>query len=150
MSLNNLRVLSLAGNPLTSLHMDTPSVALAGLASLDISRCQIGTFDNIDFATVSNLTSLNISFGKVKVMSKSGLRLLSRLKNLDIRGNDIIVTEPGGPTEHPPPPQEPSTMVPKCTLGCPEHNLTFPRTAIGMHWSYSPLRKGTLLRSPGR
>ena len=24
----------------------------------------------------------------------------------------------------PPPPQEPPTMVPKCTLGCPEHNLT--------------------------
>ena len=24
----------------------------------------------------------------------------------------------------PPPPQEPSTMVPKFTLGCPEHNLT--------------------------
>ena len=43
-----------------------------------------------------------------------------------------LVREPGGPTVHPPspppppppPPQEPSTMVPKCTLGCPEHNLT--------------------------
>ena len=31
----------------------------------------------------------------------------------------------------PPPPQEPSTMVPKCTLGCPEHNPTcFPDS----HW----------------
>ena len=44
-----------------------------------------------------------------------------------------LVREPGGPTVHPSPPppplsflQEPSTMVPKCTLGCPEHNLTCP------------------------
>ena len=28
------------------------------------------------------------------------------------------------PPSPPPPSQEPSTMVPKCTLGCPEHNLT--------------------------
>ena len=46
-----------------------------------------------------------------------------------------VVREPGGPTEHTPPPpplpQEPSTMVPKCTLGCPEHNLT---CSPDSHW----------------
>ena len=41
----------------------------------------------------------------------------------------VVVRKPWGPTVHPPPPpppppQEPSTMVPKCTLGCPEYNLT--------------------------
>ena len=40
-----------------------------------------------------------------------------------------LVREPGGPTVHPP--QEPSTMVPKCTLGCPEHNLT---CSPDSHW----------------
>ena len=40
-----------------------------------------------------------------------------------------VVREPGGPTVHPP--QEPSTMVPKCTLGCPEHNLT---CSPDSHW----------------
>ena len=47
-----------------------------------------------------------------------------------------VVKEPGGLTvHHPPPPppstQEPSTMVPKCTLGCPEHNLT---CSPDSHW----------------
>ena len=45
-----------------------------------------------------------------------------------------IVREPGGLTVHPPTPtpqQEPSTMVPKCTLGCPEHNLT---CSPNSHW----------------
>ena len=31
----------------------------------------------------------------------------------------------------PPLPQEPSTMVPKCTSGCPEHNLT---CSLDRHW----------------
>ena len=48
---------------------------------------------------------------------------------------NVVVREPGGPTEHPPPPsspsQEPFTMVPKCTLGCPEHNLT---CSPDSHW----------------
>ena len=38
------------------------------------------------------------------------------------------------PPSPPPPPsphQEPSTMVPKCTLGCPEHNLT---CSPDSHW----------------
>ena len=42
-----------------------------------------------------------------------------------------IVREPRGPTVHPPPPPEPSTMVPKCTLGCPKHNLT---CSPDSHW----------------
>ena len=41
----------------------------------------------------------------------------------------LLVREPGGPTVHPP--QEPSTMVPKCTLGCPKHNLT---CSPDSHW----------------
>ena len=32
-------------------------------------------------------------------------------------------TSPCTPPPPPPPPQESSTMVPKCTSGCPEHNL---------------------------
>ena len=44
----------------------------------------------------------------------------------------VLVREPGGPTVPPPlPPQEPSTMVPKCTLGCPEHNLA---CSPDSHW----------------
>ena len=60
-----------------------------------------------------------------------------------------LVTEPGGPTEHPlpppPPHQEPSTMVPKCTLGCPEHNLT---CSPDSHWDaleLQPFAQGYLL-----
>ena len=62
---------------------------------------------------------------------------------------EIVVGEPGGHPCNPLTPQEPSTMVPKCTLGCPNTISLVSRTAIGMHRSYSPLRKGTLLCSPG-
>ena len=41
----------------------------------------------------------------------------------------VVVREPGGPTVHSP--QEPSTMVPECTLGCPKHNLT---CSPDSHW----------------
>ena len=46
----------------------------------------------------------------------------------------MIVREPEGPTVHPPPPSphlKPSTMILKCTLGCPEHNLT---CSPDSHW----------------
>ena len=46
----------------------------------------------------------------------------------------VLVREPWGPTVHPPTPspnQEPSTMVPKCTFGCPEHSLT---CSPDSHW----------------
>ena len=49
---------------------------------------------------------------------------------VDLLRRRLIAREPGGPTVHPPS-QEPSTMVPKCTLGCPEHNLT---CSPDSHW----------------
>ena len=67
----------------------------------------------------------------------------------------FIVREPRGPTVHPfpPPPPSPRNLplwfqnVPQ---GVPNTISLVPRTAIGMHWCYSPLRKGTLLPSVGR
>ena len=67
----------------------------------------------------------------------------------------------------PPPPQPPPTPTPpsppapppprniplrsrNVPLGASNRISLVPRTAIGMHWSYSPLRKGTLLRSASR
>ena len=54
-----------------------------------------------------------------------------------------LVGEPGGPTVHFS--QEPSTMVPKRTLGCPEHSLT---CSPDSHWDaleLQPFAQGYLL-----
>ena len=61
-----------------------------------------------------------------------------------------VVREPGGPPVHPLPTPLPRNLplwsqnVPK---GVQSTVSLVPRTAIGMHWSYSLLSTGTLLRS---
>ena len=66
-------------------------------------------------------------------------------------GPPCTLHAPPPPTSPPSPPpsphEEPTTMVPKYTLGVPNRISLGPRTAIGMHLSFSPLHKGTPLRT---
>ena len=78
-----------------------------------------------------------LCWGYCCILSQRGNKVLifrfrKRLPSWRFSVPSVLVTEPGEPTEHPPPPpQEPSTMVPKCTLGCPENNLT---CSPDSHW----------------
>ena len=71
-------------------------------------------------------------------------------------GIEQLVREPVGhplPLPSPPctlPPSNLSLWSPNVPSSFPKHDLTCSRTTIGMHWSYSPLCKGTPLCSASR
>ena len=61
-----------------------------------------------------------------------------------------VNSEPAERTVHPPPyppSQKPTTMVPKCTLGSPEYNLT---CFLGSHWDALELLPLAFSRSPAK
>ena len=87
--MHNLRVLRLAGNPLTALLTDNSSVTVSKLHTLDISRTQLLVLDSLNFSNMPNLNELNISFSKLGVIQENGFQFLTKMTHLDLRGNFI-------------------------------------------------------------
>ena len=82
----NLRLLLLAGNPLTD-HIISGMVAgdLKSIVTLDVSRVGLEHFNVSVLANFTNLQSLNLSHNRLHVLLE-GFRSLAKLRTLDLRG----------------------------------------------------------------
>nr|KAG5706344.1 hypothetical protein BaRGS_033105 [Batillaria attramentaria] len=86
-NVSNLRVLSLAGNPLTSLFFTSTShKPLPGLITLDLSRVIISELDLSIVCLFTELQTLNLSGSGVERVLTTVSQLPPSLRELDIRG----------------------------------------------------------------
>nr|KAG5710562.1 hypothetical protein BaRGS_013208 [Batillaria attramentaria] len=87
-ALKNLRVLCVAGNPLSPqiFSQSSTPVAFSLLRTLDLSRVEIRDLDARAFTRFPNLQFLNLSDTGVDVVHKAGLQSLNLLRVLDVRG----------------------------------------------------------------
>ena len=84
----NLRVLILAGNPISSMFTDVASSSLSWpkLHTLDVSRVAMLTMVVGDLAIFPNLWTLNLSDTGLEVLSEAAFQPIQRLRVLDLRG----------------------------------------------------------------
>ena len=86
--LQNIQVLILKGNPLTSVNMSR-STPLHNLKKIDLSETHLDAFDSELFSHIPTIQYLNLSFSKVRSIGPRGFQIMPRLKELDIRGTII-------------------------------------------------------------
>ena len=87
--MRSLKVLRLAGNPLVTLVSGTSSAPAVEVESIDISRTQLEIFDSAALERFSSVEYLNISFSRLRTVSDTGFRSMSRLTHLDVRANPL-------------------------------------------------------------
>ena len=93
-SMPNLRVLILSGNPLISPIADLEALNLDQLAVLSLSRLAIEEIHLSNTSTFRNLDTLNLSQSGVRRMTEAGLKPLTQLKVLDMRGCPLLSFPP--------------------------------------------------------
>nr|KAG5691412.1 hypothetical protein BaRGS_016328 [Batillaria attramentaria] len=89
-----LKVLSLAGNPLTALFSSQKtgqSMALMHLRALDLSRVPLLELDVSVLVHVPNLRVLNMSETGLDIIKDPGFRVLKQLRTLDLQGCPVSV-----------------------------------------------------------
>ena len=74
-------------------------------------------------------------------LCKFSVRLISLIKAAE-KPVSVSVREPSEPSVHPTL-LEPTSIIQNCALWGPKHKFICFLDSIGMHWNYSPLRKGT-------
>ena len=90
LSMKNLRVLILAGNPLVKVVADAATQPVhTRLKSLDLSRTHIATFNSTIFANFCNLKELNLSNSALTCVTPEGFGTTPDLEVLDLRGNAL-------------------------------------------------------------
>ena len=88
--LNNLRILSLAKNPIDRIVSDTnPAALLSALRIVDLSHSKLTVFDSKILANMINLQRLNLSFSAIHTIHPSGFRHIPKLTHLYLAGNPI-------------------------------------------------------------
>ena len=89
---NNLRLLSLAGNPLKSVLVRDPNMTSPlNLQLLDLSRVTMETLDIQNFVDLSSLNILNLSDSAVDIVKSPGLQQLKLLTVADFHGCPMTV-----------------------------------------------------------
>ena len=105
-------------------------IVLRVISSNTLRVTSSNTLRNTLRVTSSNTLRVTSS-NTLHVTSSNTLRNTLRVTDSVLNSERARKTHRASPLPPPPPPQEPSTMVPKCTLGCPEHNLT---CSPDSHW----------------
>ena len=89
-SLNNLRVLVLSRNPLSSIaHTESPELGMLVLETLILSDTSFTMFNGSALAGCPNLKTLNISWSKLTTIADGGFQSTPLLENLDVRGSPL-------------------------------------------------------------
>ncbi|KAK7474595.1 hypothetical protein BaRGS_00034179, partial [Batillaria attramentaria] len=90
--LSNLKVLSLAGNPLTDVFSDVTSHAsLPSLRVLDLSRIQMTEMDVSALSVFPRLWTLNLSGNGIETFESGGFQTRSKLREVDLRGSPMTL-----------------------------------------------------------
>ena len=84
--LQNLQILSLRGNPLTSIASDPSSIRQHRLREIDLSYTLLQKLDNEVFKHISGINVMNISFSTIRSIGSQRFKNTPLLKELDIRG----------------------------------------------------------------
>jgi len=92
--LPRLRTLVLAANPMTSLYQTTSVSPHRYMNGLDLSRTSVLTLNLSVLSALPALQTLNLSYSGVRQMTGDGLRVMSRLRQLDLSGCSVT-TLPG-------------------------------------------------------
>ena len=87
--LQNLQTLSLRGNPLKSLDTAPISQRKTALRHLDLSQTDLDVLDCQLFVNLPKMQHLNASFAQIRSIVGHGLKSVSLLHELDIRGSVI-------------------------------------------------------------
>ncbi|XP_070184993.1 G-protein coupled receptor GRL101-like [Littorina saxatilis] len=87
--LENLVLLRLTGNPLTSLITDDLDPKQHRLVDIDLSHTGLAEFSSASLANFPSLRALNLSHSAVISFSKAEFFWLPRLKQLDLTGCDV-------------------------------------------------------------
>ena len=91
LGLPNLRRLSVAGNPLTTLFSPTPSPSSSfpSVLSLDLSRVEMRVLHVAVLGVFPSLHTLNLSQCRVERVADRGFQPLPQLRHLDLRGSEV-------------------------------------------------------------
>ena len=88
--LNNLRILSLAKNPIDRIVSDPdPAVQLSALRIVDLSHNKLTVFDSKTLANMNSLQRLNLSFSAIHTIHPNGFGYTPKLTHLYLAGNPI-------------------------------------------------------------
>ena len=88
-SLQNLKSLRLAQNPLSLLLEEQFTDRQCQLNVLDLSRTELEFFDSGALSPFQQIQALNISFTKIHSIGSGGFRSLPKLVELDMRGSPV-------------------------------------------------------------
>ena len=89
-SLNNLRVLVLSRNPLSSItNTESPELGMVVLETITLSDTSFNVFNGSALAGCPNLKTLNISWSKLTTIADGGFQSTPLLENLDVRGSPL-------------------------------------------------------------
>ena len=89
-SLNNLRVLVLSRNPLSSItNTESPELGMLVLETITLSDTSFNMFNGSALAGCPNLKTLNISWSKLTTIADDGFKSTPLLENLDVRGSPL-------------------------------------------------------------
>ena len=87
---SHLRVLSLASNPVVSLHVSEQNHTLPSVSHVDVSNVSLSQLDGRSFYMFTNLVSLNLSSCGITEVN-NGFEGLKNLQVLDLRGSSVNV-----------------------------------------------------------
>ena len=85
-ALQNLEILILKGNPLTSVTTNTSNIQQTLLRQIDLSQTHLTIFDNNMFSNTPGLIYINASYSTIHTIRSPFLQTARHLRELDIRG----------------------------------------------------------------
>ena len=90
LSLKNLLVLVLSGNPLSAItNTESPEPGAGVLQIINLSGTSLDVFNGSALAGCPNLKTLNISRSKLTTITDEGFQSTPLLENLDVRGSPL-------------------------------------------------------------
>ena len=89
LSLRNLQILSLQGNPLTSIASSASDLKQNALQRLDLSRTRLNVLDGWTLRQFPGLQYINLSHASLQSVKSGGFQSFLDLRELDVRGNEI-------------------------------------------------------------
>ena len=85
-ALQNLQILILKGNPLTSLSMNPSNMWQTTLRKIDLSESRLAVFDSKILSRTPAIRYINISFSPTHTLKTDFIQTVPHLEELDVRG----------------------------------------------------------------